>query len=136
MNHHKPVGVTRPSMAVTVLYDADCSFCTRSIDVLMAKGAGATFRPIHTADLTDLGVDSQRATREMPAVLSNGQIVYGAQAFQAALSTGPWWMRSLAAVMGCWPVSVFTRIVYRWVAANRQHLPGGTATCEIRNLEA
>ena len=130
------VGGTLPSMAVTVLYDSDCSFCTRSIDVLVNKGASATFRPIHTAGLTELGVDPQRAAWEMPAVLSDGQIVYGAQAVQAALSTGPWWMLSLAAVMGCWPVSALTQVAYRWVAANRQHLPGGTPTCEIHDIES
>ena len=118
-------------MALTVLYDADCGFCTRSIDVLMRSGARAKFQPLQTADLITLGIDPRRATREMPAVLTNGDIVYGAQAFRAALSSGPRWMRSLAALMRCSLVSALARVGYHWVATHRHHLPGGTPTCAI-----
>lgn len=132
----QPRRIPVPSPSVTVLYDADCGFCLRSISTLQRLGATATFTPLHTGDLTRLGVDGNRATREMPAVLAGGEIVYGAPAFAAALRTGPWWMKLLGRLIEAGPVATLAQAVYRWVAAHRQHLPAGTAACVIPQAPA
>lgn len=116
---------------VTVLYDADCGFCTRCSRLLARRGATAAFVPLQTADLAALGVDAELALRELPAVLGGGAVVYGAEAFRAALRTGPWWMRAGAALLGVWPVSALGRWGYRLVAANRYRLPGASASCRL-----
>lgn len=117
---------------VTVLYDADCGFCTRCAQVLARWGATATVSPLQTADLTTLGVDASRALRELPTVLDDGAVVYGAEAFRVALTTGPWWMRTFARLLRLWPLSVLARWTYAVVAANRYRLPGATAACAVR----
>ena len=117
-------------MAVTLLFDADCSFCTRSIHLRVAHGATSTCTPLQEVDLPGHGVDPQRALREMPALLADGRVVYGAQAFRAALSSGTRWMRLLAIPTGVWPISALAQALYSWVAAHRQHLPGGTNSCQ------
>ena len=136
LQRRRPRRVSRPSQSVTVLYDADCGFCRRSITTLERLGATATFTPLHAGDLSRLGVDGHRATREMPAVLAGGGIVYGAPAFAAALRTGPWWMRLLGRLIEAGPVAALAQAVYRWVSAHRQHLPAGTATCVIPQAPA
>ena len=118
-------------MTVTVLFDADCGFCTRSIRFLVARGVTATCLPLQAVDLPGRGVDPARAVREMPAVLADGRVVYGADAVRAALSTGPRWMRLLAHVLAVRPLSALAHRVYGWVAAHRHRLPGGTSTCEL-----
>ena len=66
---------------------------------------------------------------ELPAVLADGRVVHGAEAFRAALSTGPGWLRAGAWLLGVWPVSALARVVYGWVAAHRHRFPGGTDAC-------
>lgn len=114
-----------------VLYDAGCGFCTRSVETLARLGASADFTPLQTADLESLGVDRERATRELPALVADGSVVYGAAAFAAALRTGPRWMRLLGRLIGSRPILPLAQIVYRWVAANRQRLPAGTQACAL-----
>lgn len=118
-------------VSVRVLYDAGCGFCTRTIETLVRLGASAVFTPLRTADLDALGVDGHRATREMPALLADGTVVYGAAAFAAALRTGRRWMRLLGRLIGSWPILPVAQVVYRWVAVNRQRLPAGTKACAL-----
>ena len=113
------------------MYDAGCGFCRRSVETLARLGASAAFTPLQTADLESLGVDGERATRELPAVLADGKVVYGADAFAGALSTGPWWMRPFGRLIGSWPILPVSRVAYRWVAGDRHRLPAGTQACAL-----
>jgi predicted DCC family thiol-disulfide oxidoreductase YuxK len=130
------VGWQTSPVAVTLLYDADCGFCTRSVRLLVAAGVTAVCAPLQGVDLAELGVDAGRAVRELPAVLGDGRVVYGADAFRAALWTGPGWLRVGARLLGVWPVSALARAGYGWVAAHRHRLPGGTDACATPRPEA
>lgn len=112
-----------------LLYDADCGFCTRSASWLMAWGVPGV-RSLQSVDLTSLGVDAARAAREIPAVLGDGRVVYGASAIAHALGTGPWWCRVLGWLLR-WPLAWPAALVYRLVARYRYQLPGGTAACRL-----
>lgn len=116
---------------VMVLYDADCGFCTASAAWLRRWGATAAITPLQAHDFGALGVDADRVLRELPAVLDSGEVVYGASAIREALATGPWWMRGAAAALRFPPLTALANPVYRWVAANRHRLPGGTASCAL-----
>ena len=67
-----------------LLYDADCGFCSRSASWLVAWGVPGV-RSMQSVDLPALGVDAARAGREIPAVLPDGRVVYGARAIGEAL---------------------------------------------------
>lgn len=123
-------------MAVTLLYDADCGFCTRSVRWLVTAGVTAACTPLQGADLPALGVDPRRAVREIPAALGDGRVVYGADAIRAALSTGPVVLRLLAGLLGVWPVSALAPAGYGWIAAHRHRLPGGTNACAVPKPDA
>lgn len=112
----------------TLLYDADCGFCTRTATWL---GRWLRVAPLQASDLDALGVDVARAERELPAVLPSGEVRYGAAAFAAALLSGPWFLRPFGRLLDAPGVRGVAGRVYRRVAANRHRLPGGTGACQL-----
>lgn len=114
----------------TLLYDPDCGFCTRAAGWLRGFGTTSAVDPLAPSS-ADLGVDLDRATREVPFVHDDGRVVYGAAAIAAALvrCRQPW--ATAGRVLGWAPTQVLARPVYRWVAAHRHRLPGGTASCDL-----
>ena len=80
---------------MTLLYDADCGFCTASAGWLGRRSLRTAISPLHRADLAALGVDADRARREIPFVEageSGTRVSYGHIAIGRALSTGgPGW---------------------------------------------
>jgi predicted DCC family thiol-disulfide oxidoreductase YuxK len=125
----------RPLVLPALLYDADCAFCTRSAQLAARLRLRAQVRPMQSLDLASLGVSSERASRELPFVGADGRVSYGHRAVADALRTG----RT--------PVSLAGRLlslrildrplgwVYRWVAAHRGQLPGGTQACGVDPLD-
>ena len=112
-----------------LLYDADCGFCSRSASWLAAWGVPGV-RSMQSVDLPSLGVDAARAGREIPAVLADGRVVYGARAIGEALRFGPLWLR-VAGWLVRGPLAWPAALVYRVVARFRHRLPGGTGECRL-----
>jgi len=82
-------------------------------------------------DLIGLGVDPQRASRELPFVCTDGDVVYGHRAVAAALLTGNGPARLVGRIVGASLLERPMAAVYGWTARNRGSLPGGTVTCAI-----
>ncbi len=119
---------------MTLLYDADCGFCTASAGWLGRRSLRTAISPLHRADLAALGVDADRARREIPFVEageSGTRVSYGHIAIGRGLSTGgPGW-RLAGWLLLHPPVSWLARPAYALVARNRHRLPGSTAACRI-----
>jgi predicted DCC family thiol-disulfide oxidoreductase YuxK len=116
-------------MRATLLYDADCGFCTRTARWLEARAIGADVIPIGTAHL-DL-VDARRAEREVPFVDAAGRVSYGAAAIVAALRHCPPRFAWVGAVCSPRLIRPVLDAIYAVVARNRHRLPGGTAMCSL-----
>jgi len=114
-----------------LLFDADCGFCTRAAGMAPKLRLQVQVAAIQSVDLAALGVSAQRALVEMPFVRANGSVVYGHAAVSAALQTGPAPLRALGRLMVMRPLDSVCRRAYRWVAAHRHRLPGGTAACAL-----
>lgn len=112
-----------------LLYDADCGFCSRAAAWLVRHGVREV-RPLQSVDLATLGVDAERATREIPAVLGDGRIAYGARAIGFALGAGPAWLRPVGWLVRR-PLARPAASVYALVARHRYRLPGGGAACRL-----
>lgn len=112
-----------------LLHDADCGFCTRC--AAWAARHGARTRPLQSVDLPALGVDADRAVREVPYRHADGRVTWGAAAIADALRdcAPPWWL--LGRVLATAPVQAVARPLYAQVAAHRHRLPGGTAACAL-----
>ncbi|MGC5614762.1 thiol-disulfide oxidoreductase DCC family protein [Georgenia sp. Z1491] len=114
-----------------LLYDPDCGACTRAAGWLGRREMGCSIEPITPGRLAELGVDADRATREIPFVLPGGEVRYGARGIAAALRTGPAWLRVAGALLDARPLRPLAARAYGVVARNRFALPGGSAACAL-----
>lgn len=119
---------------MTLLYDADCGFCTASADWLRRLRLRAAIEPLQRADLAGLGVDPRRASREIPFVEADPtgvRVSYGHLAVGRSLATGGPGCRLAAWLLTHPPVSWLAAAGYAVIARNRHRLPGSTASCRI-----
>lgn len=114
-----------------VLFDADCGFCQRCIPWIGRLGARVDVAALQTTDLGELGVPEARTTQEMPAILPDGEIRWGARAWAVILTSAPRPVRWAGTVLDAPPVRPLAGAAYRWIAANRWRLPGGSAACRL-----
>lgn len=119
-------------MTATFLYDGDCAFCTTSARFMQRWiPTTAEVLPWQHADLPALGVTADEGADAVQWVGPHGERASGAAAIAAALRTSRWWWRVAGRVLGSRPVLPLAERVYRWVAANRYRLPGGTPACAL-----
>ena len=119
-----------------LVFDGDCAFCTRSAR-LAARLVGSRADVVagQFLDLDDLGltpaqVDAALQWVELDGAVSSGHLAIAALLRRAGL---PW---SIPGRLLTWPViSALAARVYRWVAANRDRMPGGTAACAVPAAE-
>lgn len=114
-----------------LLYDADCGFCQRTAGKVPLLRLELDVTSLQSRDLPALGVDPERALRDMPYVDAAGAVHYGHLAYAHALSTGPLPCRIVGRLLRTWPISVLAGAGYRLISRNRHRLPGGTAACEL-----
>ena len=125
-----------PRTSPWVVFDGDCAFCTSSAtwvaERLRRDGRPtAELVPWQFTDLAALGATRHRAQREVLWVPAEGPVCGGADAFAAWLRFSGMPYAILGRVM-TWPgVRQLAGAVYRLVAANRQHLPGGSPACAL-----
>jgi predicted DCC family thiol-disulfide oxidoreductase YuxK len=127
-------------MTGTLLYDADCGFCTRVARWLPTLRLPIEIMSMQSVDLGSYGVDPDHASEEIPFVAAGGRVFYGHAAFAAALRTATKHplalvLRALGYAMIIPGLSFALRQAYRWLAAHRHQLPGGTAACELRRRD-
>ncbi|OIV36172.1 hypothetical protein BIV57_17570 [Mangrovactinospora gilvigrisea] len=114
-----------------LLFDGDCGFCTRAAE------AGERFvRPRVRIAAWQLdgtyGVAEERLLREVVLVTPRGEVYGGAVAVAKTLACGGGWAwRVAGAVMQLPGVRLLADAVYRWIAAHRYRLPGGTPACRL-----
>jgi predicted DCC family thiol-disulfide oxidoreductase YuxK len=115
----------------TIVYDADCGFCTRTADWVAAHGR-ATIQPWQTLDLAAHGLTVDDVTQAAYWLDDGGRVTArGAGAAAEALKTCrlPW--RPLGYVVYARPVRPLADVVYAWVARNRHRMPGSTDACRL-----
>ena len=114
-----------------LLYDGDCGFCTRCARVAERLPVRARLAPWQEEDLATLGTTEARARDEVVLVTEDQQVFGGATAVAQLLrhSRGVWPV--IGRIMAAPAVRTLAAWTYRWVAANRYRLPGGTPACQL-----
>jgi predicted DCC family thiol-disulfide oxidoreductase YuxK len=113
----------------TLVYDADCGFCTRSADFVAARSS-AEVASWQSLDLPEVGLTEEQVTTAA-YWLDGDQTLRGARAVAAALrSCGPGW-RLVGRALDLPPVRPLAAAGYAVVARYRYHLPGGTDACRM-----
>ena len=122
-------------MATVLLFDGDCAFCSTSARLLQRwVRPDCLVLPYQHVDLVMWHVTADRAAAEVLLVrreLDTVSISGGARAIAEVLRTGrqPW--PAVGAALRAPGIAVAADLGYRWIAANRYRLPGGTPECAL-----
>ncbi|WP_368826907.1 thiol-disulfide oxidoreductase DCC family protein [Kocuria sp. CPCC 205231] len=121
----------RSSVKQTLIYDADCGFCTRSAEWL-AKTKRVQIMPWQQLnDLSTLGLSEEKVSSAAYWIDENAKLHAGASAIaQALLVRGGVWAGVGQAILVS-PVLVLANVAYKFIAKNRHAMPGGGASCRI-----
>lgn len=114
-----------------LIYDGDCAFCTRSVNVLMRLPVDAEVTAFQFADLELYGTTEERASHEVLWVDRTGRIHGGAQAVARLLLTAGGIYAAAGWMLRTPPIRWIAAGVYRLIANNRQRMPGGTVACAL-----
>jgi predicted DCC family thiol-disulfide oxidoreductase YuxK len=126
-----------PASAGTLVYDADCGFCTRSASWLSAGGRVSVTSWQSLPDLASRGLTVEMVAEAAYWLRPGSEPLAGSAAIAAALVVrGPWPLRIAGRLFDARPVAPLAAAVYRLVARNRYRMPGGTAACRIDQRSA
>jgi predicted DCC family thiol-disulfide oxidoreductase YuxK len=88
-------------------------------------------RPYQWLELNSLGLNLEQCRREVQFVISIDEKYSGSNAFANFFvhSPSPW--KVLGYILKLPGIRHLSAVIYKWVAANRYRLPGGTPTCKM-----
>ncbi|MFG1928239.1 thiol-disulfide oxidoreductase DCC family protein [Cryptosporangium sp. NPDC048952] len=119
----------------TFVYDGDCAFCStcaRFIERRIPTSAAVVAWQRTDLDALELTVDEAETAVQW---VSDERRAAGPDAIaELLIDAGSFW-RPAGHVLRSAPVRKLAWPVYRWVARNRDKLPGGTATCALPQAE-
>ncbi|MCA1825057.1 MAG: DUF393 domain-containing protein [Frankia sp.] len=116
-----------------LIYDADCTFCTRCADWVRdhAEGSVNVVAWQHVADLSAYGLTPDEANARVYWIEADGRRRSGPAAVARALEScgAAWWVVGQA--MRTFPWTIPAELLYGVVAHNRHLMPGGTDACRV-----
>ena len=121
-------------MAAQLIYDADCGFCTQSARWIEARwrdgpAARVASRDLSEEQLAEYGLTRSNVNAEVQWIAESGEAFSGARAIARALAATSGWTRLVGRAISAPPASWVAPFLYRIIAANRRHFPGGTEAC-------
>jgi predicted DCC family thiol-disulfide oxidoreductase YuxK len=115
------MGKISPVLGYTVIYDAHCGVCSRSVAWLRRQKADRPLRFLAADSEDAVRLVPVRPPNQMAIVAPTGEVLLGSDGWIGVMSTLPRY-RVIAGVMK-WPVvNTFVRIGYGLVAKNRLRL--------------
>ncbi|HET8617285.1 MAG TPA: DUF393 domain-containing protein [Actinomycetales bacterium] len=118
-----------------LLYDGDCGVCTRLAGAVvrhvLRRPGDVVVTAYQDVDLAPLGLTPAECEQALQWVATDGRVSSAQDAVARLLLAGRRWQRPFGAVLLAPGVNGLAGLVYRWVAANRHRLPGGTAACSL-----
>ena len=119
-------------MTATFVYDGDCSFCTSCARFIERRiPSHATVVPWQFADLPTLGLTRAQAEESVQWVGADGTVASGPDAIALLLRDAGRLWEVPGRALQITPVRAAAWPAYRWVAAHRHLMPGGTAACAL-----
>lgn len=118
-----------------LIYDGDCGICTRFARLVSVRlrrrerdFAVAAWQDL---DLAPYGLTPQACDAAVQWVGADGAVCSAQDAIARALVASRLPFRPIGALILAPGVNALGGLVYRWVAANRHRLPGGTPACSL-----
>jgi predicted DCC family thiol-disulfide oxidoreductase YuxK len=126
--------VTPRSGAPVLIFDGDCGICTRLAEfarrAVLPLSAG-TVVPFQYIDLSPYGLTASACTEALQFVSAGGRVYAAQDAVARLLLASRVWWKPFGAIILVPGIHGLAGVVYRWVARNRQRLPGGTPACAM-----
>ena len=127
---------TAPRTTPWLIFDGDCAFCTTTATWLAERLQRSGRAPVRLApwqftDLAAIGATPERVQREVLWVTPDGRISGGAVAFADWLRYSGGAYAAIGAVIAAPVVRRLAGVVYRFIAAHRHQMPGGTPACAL-----
>src|SRR5690348_3927609 len=134
---HPPHPWPSPDTGIVVfLYDGDCAFCSSCARWLRRwVPTPVPVRPWQFTDIGSLGISAAECDAAVQWVDGPCR-ADGPGAIAALLRTSRVWWRVAGWLLGTRVGLALAWPVYRWVARNRDRMPGGTATCALPSAGA
>jgi predicted DCC family thiol-disulfide oxidoreductase YuxK len=115
-----------------LIWDGDCAFCARSVQFIQRRmRTSANIVEHQKADLKVLGLTTEQCNQALQWVNSEGQISSGSRAVSKLLKTANGAWPALGVFIDLPIIRLVSSAIYKLIAKNRQHLPGGTAACAL-----
>jgi predicted DCC family thiol-disulfide oxidoreductase YuxK len=114
----------------TLLFDGDCSFCTAAARRAIRINPGASVVAWQQADLAALGVTAAEATAALQYV-GGARAGAGSDAIALFLVDAGGLYRVAGRFLLVPGIRPLAQVAYRWVAAHRYRLPGGSPACAV-----
>ncbi len=120
----------------SLIWDGDCAFCARCVQFIQRRiHTSATIVAHQKADLEVLGLTTEQCNQALQWVDSDGQIRSGSRAVAELLKSADGVWPVLGVLIDLPIIRLFSSAIYKLIAKNRQHLPGGTAACALDSPE-
>ena len=115
------------------IYDADCSFCTKSAKWLERhfRDDSASIAPWQSLDLAAFELTEADVTTAAWWVDDDGENYGAHRSIARAMRSCGAGIALAGTVIDNPPVSWLAAPVYRWIARHRNQMPGGTDSCAI-----
>lgn len=130
-----PQPSSAPASRAVLIYDGDCGICTRFsrlvTERLRRSESDFTVAAWQHLELERYGLTPQQCDESVQWVAADGTISSAQDAVARTLIAGRWPLRPLGWVILVPGVNALAGVAYRWVAANRHRLPGGTPACSL-----
>lgn len=118
-----------------LVFDGDCGICTTLAGVasthVRRPGDSLVISAYQDLDLAPLGLSAAQCDEALQWVAPDGTVSSAQNAVARLLLRGRLWQRPAGLVLLMPGVNWVAGVVYRWVAANRHRLPGGTPACSM-----
>ena len=119
-----------------LIWDGDCAFCARCVQFIQRRiRTSATIVAHQKADLKVLGLTTEQCNQALQWVNSDGRIRSGSRAVAELLKTANGAWPVLGVLIDLPIIRIISSAIYKLIAKNRQHLPGGTAACALDSPE-
>lgn len=118
-----------------LIFDGDCAFCTRCVQFIERRiRRHPRIQSWQKSDLPALGLTQEQCETAVQLV-DRGKLLSAHVAVAHVLIYGKKGWALLGYAMLLPGIKQIAGVVYRWVAKNRDRMPGGTAECALPQSE-
>ena len=119
-----------------LIWDGDCAFCARCVGFIERRVKTEAKIVAHQkADLLQLGLTTEQCNAALQWVFRDSTTRSGSRAVAALLRSSNFGWAILGVTIDLPVVRLISSAIYKVIAKNRQHLPGGTAACALDEHE-